>query len=122
MNLERLSCGALLAIVSLAAALAADPIRPEQAASHVGEHQTVCGTVASATYAVKSNGRPTFLNLGQPYPNHVFTAVVWGEVRATFAYEPEDFEGETICVTGRITTYRGKLQITVSDPSQIDRS
>ena len=78
MNLERLSCGVLLAIVSLAAALAADLIRPEQATSHVGEHQTVCGTVASATYAVKSNGRPTFLNLGQPYPNHVFTAVMWG--------------------------------------------
>lgn len=40
------------------------------------------------------------LNLGQAYPNHVFTVVVWDEVRTKFPYEPEDFKGEAICVTG----------------------
>ena len=109
----------LLAFVSLA--VSADTIHPDQAGNHVGEHQTVCGLVASATYAARTGGKPTFLNLGEPFPNHVFTVVIWGDVRQRFSYAPEDLEGQTICVTGRITTYRGKPQIELSNPSQIDR-
>lgn len=109
----------LLAFISLA--VAADPIHPDQAASYVGEHHTVCGIVASATYSTRSSGKPTFLNLGEPFPHHVFTAVIWGDVRGRFSYAPEDLEGEAICVSGRITQYRGKPQIRVSDPSQISR-
>jgi hypothetical protein len=40
-----------------------------QAKDHVGEPATVCGVVASATFATRTKGQPTFLNLDQPYPN-----------------------------------------------------
>jgi hypothetical protein len=55
-------------------AAAAASLTPEEAANHVGETATVCGTVASANYAARTRGEPTFLNLDKPYPNHIFTS------------------------------------------------
>ena len=102
-------------------ALAADPISPKEAAHYIGESAEVCGVVASATYAAGSRGRPTFLNLDQPYPDHIFTAVIWGSDRSNFSYAPESLRGERICVIGTITVYRDKPQIKVTHPSQIRR-
>ncbi len=48
----------------------AKTLTAKEAAEHVGEVATVCGKVASATYAARSRGRPTFLNLDEPYPVH----------------------------------------------------
>ena len=63
-------------------------ISPADAASHVGETATVCGLVASAKYAANSRAQPTFLDMGQPYPNQPFAAVIFGTDRAKFG-EPE---------------------------------
>jgi hypothetical protein len=59
-----------------------------QAKDHVGETATVCGVVANATFAVRTTGQPTFLNLDQPYPSHIFTALIWGSDRLKFG-QPE---------------------------------
>ena len=91
-----------------------------EAAKHIGENATVCGTVASAHYAPRSRGQPTFLNLGHAYPNEDFTAVIWGEDRTKFS-APEDLEGQQICVTGPITLYRGKPEVILHDASQLKR-
>lgn len=97
-----------------------DYITPENAGEHIRETQTVCGTVASTNYAIRSKDQPTFLNLNQPYPNHIFTVVIWGEYRAKFNNPPETFyKGKGICVKGMITEYRGKPQIEVKEPLQI---
>lgn len=49
-----------------------------KAKEYVGQEATVCGHVVSARYAAVSRGSPTFLNFERPYPDHVFTAVIWG--------------------------------------------
>jgi len=95
-------------------------INPIDAHKYIGMEKTVCGTVASATYAIRSKGRPTFLNLDQPYPNQIFTVVIWGPDRNNFKNPPETFfRGKTICVTGIIESYRGKPEIIVRSPDQI---
>ncbi|MEW6141613.1 MAG: hypothetical protein AB1597_00445 [Chloroflexota bacterium] len=82
---------------------------------------TVYGPVASTTYAARSNGQPTFLNLGRPYPNQGFTVVIWGRDRSKFPSSPEKFyEGKTISVTGLIEEYRDVPEIIVTSPSQIE--
>jgi hypothetical protein len=53
-----------------------------EAKDHVGETATVCGIVASARYATSTKGQPTFLNLDKPYPNQVFTVLIWGGRRS----------------------------------------
>jgi DNA/RNA endonuclease YhcR with UshA esterase domain len=95
-------------------------ISPIDAPKYIGMEKTVCGTVASATYAFRSKGQPTFLNLDQPHPNQIFTVVIWGSNRNKFKSPPEtSFRGKRICVTGIIESYRGKPEIVVRDPDQI---
>ena len=95
-------------------------VKPTDAEKYVGKEKTVCGMVASATYARRTKGQPTFLNLDQPYPNQIFTIVIWGSDRKKFNSAPEAFyKGKTICVTGKIKSYKGRPEIIVSDPSQI---
>jgi hypothetical protein len=119
------TCALLLVAAVLALplpALGADALTPEEAAGHIGDQAEVCGVVASAKFATESRGQPTFLNLGRPYPSHVFTALIWGSDRGKFTYALETLESERICVRGVISDYRGKAQIIVSRPSQIQRA
>ena len=44
------------------------PLSAKEAKDHVGEQAKVCGVVASAHFAYRSKGSPTFLNLDEPYP------------------------------------------------------
>ena len=95
-------------------------ITAEEAKQHVQETNTVCGLVAGAKYADTSQAKLTYLNIGRPYPDQAFTAVVPPTVRSKFKVPPEEvFKGKTICVTGLITLFRDKPQIVIADPSQI---
>src|SRR4029077_4005920 len=90
-----------------------------EAKDHVGEQATVCGKVASTRYATTTRGKPTFLNLDKPYPSQVFTILIWGENREKFGTPEEKYRDKQICVTGKITEYRGAPEIVTSDPQTI---
>jgi hypothetical protein len=94
-------------------------ILPAEAINHVGQMAIVCGRVASAKFAANTNGKPTFLNLDKPFPNHIFTAVIWGKDRPAFSYAPESLADRRICVSGTIEAYNGRAEIKVSGPGQI---
>src|SRR5215468_9887554 len=83
----------------------ADSITASEAAQHVGQNATVCGQVASAHYAPTSKAKPTFLNLDKPYPNQVFTVVIFGSNRSKFGKPEVDYKDKRICVTGKIAEY-----------------
>jgi hypothetical protein len=92
-----------------------------QAASVVGRNVTVCGRIGGASYQSSTNGRPTFMNFDRDYPNHSFTALIWGDNRSRFSPPPEQqfAAGKNVCVTGVVELYRGKPQIIVRDPGAI---
>ena len=95
-------------------------ISADKASAYIGKTVTVRGVVASTRYAPSSKGRPTFLNLEKPYPNQMFTVVIWGSDREKFPVPPERaFDGKSIRVTGTIQEYRGVPEIIVKEPSQI---
>jgi hypothetical protein len=94
-------------------------ITSRQAKDHVGEVQTVCGNVASTHYAARSKGQPTFLNLDEPYPNEIFTILIWGSDRAKFGTPESKYQDAHVCVTGKITSYRGTPEIVATEPGQI---
>ena len=95
----------------------------DEAKNHIGERTTVCGPVVSATWASGSKGKPTFLNIGKPYPDpQRFTVLIWVQNRGNFPQPPEDYYlGKNICVTGLIIEYKGVPEIEVKDPSQIQQ-
>jgi hypothetical protein len=90
-----------------------------KARDHVGEVQTVCGKVASTHFASKTKGEPTFLNLDEPYPKEIFTILIWGSDRAKFGTPETKYKDAHVCVTGKITSYRGVAEIVATEPSQI---
>jgi hypothetical protein len=69
--------------------------------NHVGEQYTVCGKVASARYGATSRGKPTFLNLDEPYRSQVFTILIWGENRDKFGTPEEKYRDKEVCVIGK---------------------
>ena len=90
------------------------------AKDHIGEQATVCGKVASTRYAATTRGKPTFLNLDKPYPSQVFTILIWGENKEKFGTPEEKYRDKQVCVTGKITEYRGAPEILISDPQSIE--
>jgi len=109
----RLRIATTFAILSaFAISASAQSIAATEAASHVGEHATVCGVIAGEHTATNGRGTPTFINLDKPYPNQVFTILIWGENRASVGRFPETGK---VCVVGTITQYHGKPEIVVRD-------
>jgi DNA/RNA endonuclease YhcR with UshA esterase domain len=100
-------------------AIAQKKLTASEAKEHFGETATVCGEVVSTRYADSTNGQPTFLNLDKPYPNQVFTVVVWGNNRSKFGAPENDYKGKRICITGKITAYAGLPEIFADEPKQI---
>jgi DNA/RNA endonuclease YhcR with UshA esterase domain len=100
-------------------AIAAANLTAGEAKNHIGENATVCGVVASVHYAAGSRGTPTFVNLDKPYPNQVFTILIWGEDMPKFSSKPSTWEGKNACATGVISSYRGSPQIVAKSPGQI---
>jgi DNA/RNA endonuclease YhcR with UshA esterase domain len=109
----------LLALSILTAADTPQQLTAAEAAKHVGEYAKVCGEVVSTKYASSSRGQPTFLNLDKPYPDHIFTIVIWGDNRSKFDQPEVKYKDKQVCVTGTIETYSGKPQIIARSPEQI---
>jgi len=99
--------------------LAQTSISAAEAKKHVGEKATVCGEVASTHYATSSRGNPTFINLDKSYPNQIFTVLIWGTNRPKFGDPEEAYRSKHICVTGKISDYKGVPEIIAYEPSQI---
>ena len=87
----------------------------------VGETATVCGVVASAKYAADLRLQPTFLNLDKPYPDQLFTVVIFGDDRAKFGPPETSLRGKRICVTGVIRAFRKHPEMVLKDPGQLTK-
>lgn len=110
---------AVALIAPLFASAQQSHLTANDAKNHVGENQTVCGKVVSTRYAISSKGQPTFLNLDEPYPKEIFTILIWGDNRSKFGMPESDYRDKNVCVTGKITSYRGTPEIVASKPTEI---
>jgi micrococcal nuclease len=86
-------------LMLLCASVGAQTIPASESAKHIGERTTVCGRIASEHTATSSRGTPTFINLDKPYPDQVFTVLIWGGDRAGVGAIPSS---GTLCATGVI--------------------
>lgn len=91
------------------------------AINNIGATVTVIGPVVAAYWAQESQGKPTFLNLGLPYPDPGrFTVLIWIDGRWNFDVAPEEvYLGSTICVSGTIALYEGGAEMEVNGPEWI---
>ena len=85
------------------------------AAAHVGETATVVGTVVSV---FRSRGGNVYLNFGADYPRQTFTAVALAPVPPWTA-SLDTLEGKRVRVRGQIVSYRGRVEIVLTNAAQI---
>jgi len=86
-----------------------------EAAKHVGKTATVTDRVDGVHQSTKGH---IFLNMGGKYPNQAFTAFIPSSSATQFP-QPQQYEGRTVSLSGKITLYHGKPEIIVTSPSQI---
>jgi hypothetical protein len=109
----------LVVLVAVSVAKAQKPLTTAEAKEHIGQSATVCGVVVSTRYALRTRGNPTFINLDKPYPDQVFTVLIWGSDRPKFGDPEEKYRSKHICVTGKIADYKGVPETVAYEPSQI---
>jgi hypothetical protein len=109
----------VLLVLAFSPALAQKNLTTTEAKDHIGEKATVCGKLVSTHWAKTSRGSPTFLNFDQPYPNQIFTVVIWGTDRSKFSESETAYQGKQVCATGKIAAFRGTPEIVAHEPSQI---
>ena len=88
----------------------------QDAAKHYGEYAKVEGKIV----ATHNSGKACFLNFHPNYKKY-FTAVIFASAFSLFPANPENFYyGKKVRVSGYIKEYKGKPEIILNDPSQIE--
>ena len=85
-----------------------------EAKNHIGAKATVTGTVAEIHQTASVVG----LNFEKPYPENVFTAVIFARNTNQFP-EVGKLKGKTVEVTGSIKEYRNKPEIILESTNQL---
>jgi len=81
------------------------------AANHYSEYVQVCGKV----YGYKALDNLTLVNLGAAYPDQLLTVVLRGDAKDIY----NGWDGQTICVSGKVVAYKDKPEIVVTDPKTV---
>ncbi len=89
-----------------------------QAPQHVGETAHISGTIISV-YTSKSG--TTFFDYCVNYSGCPFGAVIFASAKPRFGTSLTKYQGENITVSGTITSYKGKTEIVLDNPSQISK-
>ncbi len=84
-----------------------------QAGDFIGREATVCGAVETARFAENAEGQPTYLFIGGAFPNHTFSARIWGRDRDKFGGDLTALVGKTVCVSGEIGRANNRPEIVV---------
>ncbi len=88
-----------------------------EASAHVGEHASVRGILVTA-YTSKSG--TVFLDFCRNYKSCPFSGVIFADDAKKFG-DLSRYKGETVTLTGKISSYQNKAEIVLSSPNQISR-
>ncbi len=89
----------------------------EESINNIGKKVTVCSKV----YSIRASASITQINIGGKFPNTPLTVVIFGKSYENFKMAPEEmYKDKNICVKGIIEEYKGKAQIVVEKPEDIE--
>lgn len=88
--------------------------------NYAGQIVSICDRIVDAKFLESSITKPTLLNVGGAYPNHLFTIVINFENRGNFSFKPEEYYlNKRVCVTGKVVDFKGRPQIVVLSPAEM---
>ncbi len=94
---------------------AAQTIVPAEAKAHVGQPVTIEAAISEVH---TSRSGATFLDIGGPFPDNDFVAVIFSDDAAKFP-KAETLEGKTVTITGTVQLYDGKPEIILKSANQL---
>lgn len=102
-------------------AFAQQEIKLEEIKDHIGDSVKIMAKIYGGKFLENVKGTPTFLNVGDNYPNAPLTLVIWGDARSQFKVAPEEMynKGYIQWIVGKIKLYKGKPEIVITSPNQI---
>jgi hypothetical protein len=106
--------GLAFAFLAMTAPICGAPLPADQAQAHIGETATVQGRASMD----RTRAGETYLDLGGSGDSAPVSAYI--SPRNAFKFpDAEKFSGKDVQITGKISTFRGRPEIFVTDPSQI---
>ena len=109
------------ALVAYTTVYSQKAIELKDAAQHIGDSVIVEGRIMDTRYFESASNAPALFNMGGKFPNQLLTLVIYGADRKNFKDAPEIFYKEkNVVVKGKIEEYKGKPQIIVRVPEQIE--
>lgn len=105
------------AAASAAAPVSIGVIDYTEASAHIGEYASVRGTIVDS-YTSKTG--TVFLDFCKSYRTCPFSAVIFADNVKKFD-TLSSYDGKTVTLAGKISSYQGKAEIVLSDPSQLSR-
>ncbi len=113
-------CVLVLLLMAFTHICFAQKVTLNEVQNKVGETVTVCGKINGGVHLPNATNTPTLLNMGGSFPNHLLTLVIFGENLKDFPAQPEIyFANQQVCVTGLVIDYKGKPEIILRSPGQI---
>lgn len=88
-----------------------DDVALKELKAHIGKQLGTEGKV----FGYKNFGSMVLLNVGAAYPNQLLTVVLRGKAKSIAS----KVDGKEITVMGKVSLYKGKPQIEISDPQDI---
>ncbi|MBP6236522.1 MAG: hypothetical protein KA536_10285 [Saprospiraceae bacterium] len=90
------------------------------AGQFIDKEATICDKV-SDVFKPSGENKMIYINFGSKYPDHIFTAVIFTKDQPKFPYNPvEVLKYKQICITGKISEYKGKAQMVLYAPTNIN--
>ncbi|MFZ1075774.1 MAG: phospholipase D-like domain-containing protein [Minisyncoccia bacterium] len=103
------------AAAGAAASVSIGTIDYTEAPAHVGDYASVRGTLVDAYTSASGT---VFLDFCKSYKTCTFSGVIFADDVKKFG-DLSRYNGTTVTLTGKISSYQGKAEIVLSDPSQL---
>lgn len=99
----------------------ANPISWQDIGQHIGNTVSVVGPVMAVTQREGIRGNPLWMEVGAAFPNkNRLKVVIWEEQKHLFPMvAPDLLDGRNVCITGKLTDYKGVAQIVLRDANQL---
>jgi hypothetical protein len=103
------------AAAGAAASVSIGTIDYTDAPNHIGDLASVRGTLVDSYTSASGT---VFLDFCKSYKTCPFSAVIFADDAKAFG-DLSRYNGQTITLTGKISSYQGKAEIVLTDPSQL---
>jgi hypothetical protein len=112
----------LLSILSTTIkAQANETITAKVAGDYIGQTVKVCGTV----FQLKDFSKGVYLNINGMFPNQDITFVLWSSSLNNVSQKfgsIRDLVGKNLCASGKVGTYKNRLQISIESSFDLSLS